>query len=36
MLPDFPGGPVDRNPTASAEDRGLTPGQAIFHISQSN
>lgn len=36
MLPDFPGGPVDRNPTASAEDRGSTPGQAIFHISQSN
>ena len=36
MLPDFPGGPIDRNPTVNAEDRGSTPGQAIFHMSQSN
>lgn len=36
MLPDFPGGPVDRNPTVNAEDRGSTPSQAIFHMSQSN
>ena len=29
-------GRVDRNPPASAEDAGLTPGPRRFHVPQSN
>ena len=33
---DFPGGTVDRNPPAKAEDMGSVPGLGRFHMLQSN
>ena len=33
---DFPGGAVDKNPPASAEDMGSIPGLERFHMPQSN
>ena len=32
---DFPGGPLDKNLLANAEDTGLIPGLGRFHIPQS-
>ena len=29
---DFPGGPVVKNPSATAGDTGLTPGPGRFHL----
>ena len=29
---DFPGGTVDKNPPANAEDKGLIPGLRRFHM----
>ena len=31
---DFPGGPVDKNPPATARDVGSTPGPGRFHMLQ--
>ena len=33
---DFPGGPVVKNPPASAEDMGSIPGPGRFHMPQGN
>ena len=33
---DFPGGAVDRNPPASAEDKALISSLERFHMPQSN
>ena len=31
-MPDFPGGPVVKNPSANAGDMGLIPGPGRFHM----
>ena len=31
---DFPGGTVDKNPPASAEDKGSIPGLRRLHVPQ--
>ena len=36
ILQDFPGGPVVKNPPASARDTGSIPGLGEFHLPQSN
>ena len=33
---DFPGGAVDKNPPANAEDMGSIPGPGRFHMLWSN
>ena len=33
---DFPGGTVDKNPPANAEDMGLIPGLERFYLPQGN
>ena len=33
---DFPGGPVDKNPSANAGDMGSIPDPGRFHILRSN
>ena len=32
VAPDFPGGTMDKNPPANAEDIGLIPGPGRFHM----
>ena len=36
MTLDFPGGPVVKNPLASAGDTGSIPGPGRFHMPQNN
>ena len=33
---DFPGGPVDKNPSANTWDTGSNPGPGRFHMSWGN
>ena len=35
-LKNFPGGPVVKNPSASAEDMGLIPGRGRFDMPRGN
>ena len=36
LLPDFPSGTADKNPSADAGDTGLIPGPGRFHMLPSN
>ena len=36
LLPDFPSGTADKNPSANAGDTGLIPGPGRFHMLPSN
>ena len=36
LLGDFPGGTMDKNPTANAEDMGLIPGPGRFYTPQNS